>query len=342
MEEKEKKLHEHHHIKVDAGQSPCRIDQFLVARLPMTTRMKVQRAIRQQGVYVGEKVIKCSYKVQPGDEIRILLPKPPPISQQVVPEDLPLDIVYEDDDVLLVNKAADMVVHPGVGNTSGTLVNAVLHHVQNLPFAPGNDFRPGLVHRIDLGTTGLVLLGKRELALQLLAKQFAERTIKRHYIALVWGDLSSDKGTINLPLAPSRRDFRIIMGCAPDTSLGKHAVTHYKVLERLGYVTLVSCRLETGRKHQIRAHFRHIGHPLFGDPKYGGDEVVKGQRFSKYKTFVENSFRLHPYQFLHAATLAFVHPTTQKEMAFKAPLPDPLAHILQRWQRYVGAIQHRM
>ena len=340
MENEKKGLHEHHCIKVDPKQSPCRLDQFLVACLPTTTRTKVQADIQQQRVYVDGKLGKCSYKVQPGDEIRIMRLQAPS-KVDVVPEDLPLDIVYEDDDLMLVNKASSMVVHPGIGNSTGTLVHALLHHFKDGSVAPQTRFGPGLLHRIDKGTSGLLLVAKREVALRLLIQQFLKRTVKRRYTALVWGDLPADSGKIDLPLIPSKSDFRLVVGCSKEHPLGKHAVTHYEVVERLGYVTLVACRLETGRKHQIRAHFRHIGHPLFGDPKYGGDRVLKGQCFSKYKTFVQNCFRMHPYQFLHAKSLAFVHPTTQKEVSFEVALPKMLALILQRWRRYMGGGQRR-
>jgi 23S rRNA pseudouridine1911/1915/1917 synthase len=330
-EQEEQDLYEHLRILVDKGQSLLRIDKFLMHRIENASRNRIQNAIEQGNVLVNEKTIKASYKVKPLDVISVVLPHPPR-DTEVYPEDLPINIIYEDDDVLVVNKEAGMVVHPGYNNYTGTLVNALVFHFQQLPTLPGNDGRPGLVHRIDKDTSGLLLISKNERSMTYLARQFFEHTITRKYIALVWGDLEQD-GTVDGYIGRSVSDRRV-MAIYDDPEKGKWSVTHYKVLERLNYVTLIECQLETGRTHQIRAHMKHIGHPLFSDATYGGDKILKGTVFSKYKQFVENCFELMPRQALHAQTLGFTHPATKKQMHFEAPLPQDFESVLEKWRKY--------
>ncbi|MBS1522744.1 MAG: RluA family pseudouridine synthase [Bacteroidetes bacterium] len=332
-EQEEQDLYEHLRILVDKGQSLLRIDKFLMHRIENASRNRIQNAIEQGNVLVNEKAIKASYKVKPLDVISVVLPHPPR-DTEVYPEELPLNIVYEDDDVLVVNKEAGMVVHPGYNNYTGTLVNGLVFHFQQLPTLPGNDGRPGLVHRIDKDTSGLLLISKNERSMTYLARQFFEHTITRKYMALVWGDLEKD-GTVDGYIGRSVSDRRV-MSIYDDPEKGKWSVTHYKVLERLNYVTLIECQLETGRTHQIRAHMKHIGHSLFSDATYGGDKIIKGTVFSKYKQFVENCFELMPRQALHAQTLGFTHPTTKKYMHFEAPLPQDFEAVLEKWRRYSG------
>ena len=326
----EDKLFEHFQFKVPAGQSPVRIDRYLTDKIENLTRNRLQNVAKAGGVIVNEKPVKSNYKVKPHDEIKIVLPYAP-YENLLVPEDIPLDIVYEDEDVVVVNKPAGMVVHPGHGNYSGTLLNGLIYHFENLP--KNADQRPGLVHRIDKDTTGLLVVGKNEEALTHLGKQFADKTSKRKYIALVWGDLEEEEGTItgNLGRNPKNRLQMIVF---PEGDHGKHAVTHYKVLERFGYVTLVELELETGRTHQIRAHMKYIGHPLFNDARYGGDKILKGTTFSKYKQFVENTFKILPRQALHAKTLGFVHPKTGKFMEFDTQIPEDMQQAIEKWRHY--------
>ena len=331
IDQDEQDLYEHLRVVVDKGQSLLRIDKFLMHRVENASRNRIQNAIELGNVLVNDKTIKASYRVKPLDVISVVLPHPPR-DTEVYPEDLPIDIVYEDDDVLIVNKVAGMVVHPGYNNYTGTLVNALVYHFQHLPTLPGNDGRPGLVHRIDKDTSGLLLISKNERAMTWLARQFFEHTITRKYIALVWGDLEQD-GTVTGYIGRSINDRRV-MSIYDDAEKGKWSVTHYKVLERMGYVTLIECQLETGRTHQIRAHMRHIGHPLFSDATYGGDKILKGTMFGKYKQFVENCFELMPRQALHAQTLGFLHPTLKKQLLFEAPLPMDFESVLQKWRRY--------
>ena len=333
LEPDEQDLYEHLRIIVDKGQSLLRIDKFLMHRVENASRNRIQNAIELGNVLVNDKPIKASYKVKPLDVISVVLPHPPR-DTEVYPENLPINIVYEDDDVLIVNKAAGMVVHPGYNNYTGTLVNALVYHFQQLPTLPGNDGRPGLVHRIDKDTSGLLLISKNERSMTYLARQFFDHTITRKYLALVWGDLDKD-GTVTGYIGRSVADRRV-MSIYDDPEKGKWSVTHYKVLERLGYVTLIECQLETGRTHQIRAHMRHIGHPLFSDATYGGDKILKGTVFSKYKQFVENCFELMPRQALHAQTLGFVHPSAKKLLHFEAPLPDDFRLVLEKWRKYSG------
>ena len=319
-------------LKIDNGQTPVRIDKFLHAHLGNNvSRTKIQSAADAGSIQVNGKPVKSSYKIRPGDDILLIMPKHAE-NYDLVPENIPIDVVYEDDDVIIINKSPEIVVHPGLGNPRGTLINAVLWHFKELPKGK-EEFRPGLVHRLDKGTSGLIILGKTEYALSHLAKQFFDRTIKRKYMALVWGDVKEEEGTITGNIGRDTRE-RMQMEVYPDGDKGKHAVTHYKVLERLNYVTLVECRLETGRTHQIRVHMKHIGHTLFNDVRYGGDKILKGTVYAKYKNFIENSFKLMPRQALHAATLGFVHPVTGKEMFFESPLPPEFTAVLEKWRKY--------
>jgi 23S rRNA pseudouridine1911/1915/1917 synthase len=328
----EQDLYEHLRIVVDKGQSLLRLDKFLIIRTENTSRNRIQNAIDAGNVLVNEKVVKASYKVKPLDVISMVLPHPPR-DTEVYPEDIPIDILYEDDDVIMVNKAPGMVVHPGFNNYTGTLVNALVFHSQQLPQMPGNDGRPGLVHRIDKDTSGLLLVSKNEWAITFLAKQFFDHSITRKYIALVWGDLTED-GTVTGYIGRSVKD-RKVMAVYDDESKGKWSVTHYKVLERFNYVTLIECQLETGRTHQIRAHMKHIGHPLFNDSTYGGDKILKGTVFNKYRKFVENCFEILPRQALHAKSLGFIHPTTRKFIHFETELPEDISSVIEKWRNYI-------
>lgn len=328
----EQDLFEHLRVVVDKGQSLLRIDKFLMHRVENASRNRIQNAIDAGNVLVNDKVIKASYRVKPQDVISVVLPHPPR-DTEVYPENLPIEIVYEDNDVLIVNKAAGMVVHPGYNNYTGTLVNALVYHFNQLPTLPGNDGRPGLVHRIDKDTSGLLLISKNERSMNYLAKQFYDHTINRKYIALAWGDIAED-GTVSGYIGRSVNDRRV-MSIYDDPEKGKWAVTHYRVLERMGYVTLLECKLETGRTHQIRAHMRHIGHPLFSDAMYGGDKILKGTVFSKYRQFVDNCFEIMPRQALHAQSLGFLHPSLKKDIYFEAPLPADFKGVLEKWRKYV-------
>jgi 23S rRNA pseudouridine1911/1915/1917 synthase len=334
IEQEEQDLYEHLRIIVDKGQSPLRIDKFLMHRVENASRNRIQSAVELGNVLVNDKTIKASYKVKPLDVISVVLPHPPR-DTEVYPENISLNIIYEDNDVLIVNKPAGMVVHPGYNNYTGTLVNGLVYHFQQLPTLPGNEGRPGLVHRIDKDTSGLLLISKNERAMTWLAKQFFDHTITRKYLALVWGDLEND-GTVSGYIGRSVNDRRV-MSIYNDPEKGKWSVTHYKVLERMNYVTLIECQLETGRTHQIRAHMKHIGHPLFSDSTYGGDKILKGTVFSKYKQFVENCFELMPRQALHAQTLGFLHPTLKKNLLFEAPLPPDFETVLDKWRRYTSS-----
>ncbi len=331
--ENEEDLYEHHHIKVDAGQELLRIDKFLMDRLPNVTRNKVQAGIKEGFVKVNGKDVKPNYKVHPEDEISVMLPEPPR-DEELIPEDIPLDIVLEDDHLLVVNKPAGMVVHPAYQNWSGTLVNGLAYHFQNLPEMKGNDGRPGLVHRIDKDTSGLLVIAKTEKAMNGLAKQFFDHSIERTYYALVWGVPEETKGTIDVNVGRSLKDRRITTAF-PDGDFGKNAITHYEVLEDLRYVSLLKCNLETGRTHQIRAHMRYIGHPLFNDVTYGGGDIVKGTIFTKYKQFVQNCFKMLPRQALHAKTLGFVHPITKERVFVDSELPEDFASVLEKWKSYI-------
>lgn len=326
-------LFEHHRIVADPKQQLLRIDKFLMDRLPNVTRNKIQNAIKDGFVKVNEAEIKPNFKVRPDDVITIALPEPPR-DTDVIPENIPLNIVYEDEDLLVVNKEAGMVVHPAYQNWSGTLVNALTYHFQNLPEMQGNEGRPGLVHRIDKDTSGLLVIAKSEAAMTGLAKQFYNHSIERTYLALVWGIPTEQKGTININLGRSLKDRRVT-AAFEDETIGRNAITHYEVLEDLRYVSLVKCNLETGRTHQIRAHMKHLGHPLFNDATYGGDKVMKGTQFSKYKSFVDNCFKVIPRQALHAKSLGFIHPVKKEFMQFDSELPADFEAVLEKWRHYV-------
>ncbi|MEQ8624852.1 MAG: RluA family pseudouridine synthase [Vicingaceae bacterium] len=332
-QEEEDDLFEHHNIVVDKGQGILRIDKFLSDRLPNTSRNKVQQAAQDGNIIVNGDAVKANYKVKPFDEISMVLPYPPR-ETEVLPEDIALDILYEDETLLVLNKPSEMVVHPGYGNYTGTLVNGLVHHFQNLPEAEGNEGRPGLVHRLDKNTTGIMVIAKTEYALSHLAKQFFDRTSDRRYQALVWGDVKEDEGKIEGNIWRSHKN-RKVMDVFPEGDIGKTAITNYKVLKRYGYVTLVEYKLDTGRTHQIRIHSKYIGHPLFNDADYGGDKILKGTTFTKYKQFIENCFELLPRQALHAKTLAFTHPETKEWMEFNSELPEDMQAVLEKWDRYV-------
>jgi len=323
-------LYEHYRFTASEGQEPLRVDKFLMNFIENATRSKIQQAAKAGNIFVNDIVIKSNHKVKPNDVVRVVLAYPP-AENLLVAEDIPLDIVYEDDAVIVVNKSAGMVVHPGHGNYSGTLVNGLIHHVENLP--TNSNERPGLVHRIDKDTSGLLVVAKTEFAMTNLSKQFFDRTTERLYYALVWGNMENDEGSIEGNIGRSLKN-RLQMDVFPDGDFGKHAVTHYKVLERLTYVTLVQCKLETGRTHQIRAHFKHIGHTLFNDERYGGDDILKGTTFTKYKQFVNNCFKVLPRQALHAKTLGFTHPTTGEFMQFNSEVPQDMVDCLEKWRTY--------
>lgn len=325
-------LYEHHKIVVDPGQSPLRVDRFLVNRIQGVSRNRIQNAAEKGNVLANGSSVKSNYKVRPNDVISVMMPYPKH-EFELIPQDLSLDIIYEDDDLLIVDKEAGMVVHPGHGNYSGTLVNGLIYYLQDLEMFQEGDTRAGLVHRLDKDTSGLLVVAKSEEALTHLAKQFFDRTVKRRYVALVWGDFEEDEGTIIGNIGRSSHD-RTVMAVYEDESEGKHAVTHYKVLERFGYATLVECRLETGRTHQIRVHMAWQGHPLFNDARYGGDRVLRGQSFSKYKQFVDNNFKIIPRQALHARSLGFIHPTTGEEVTFVSKLPADMEEVVERWRNY--------
>ena len=326
-------LHEHYRFEASKGQSALRVDKFLMNLIENTTRSKIQNAIDAGAVLVNDAAVKSNYKVKAGDIVRVVLTHPT-YEQLLKPENIALDIVYEDDQLLVVNKPAGMVVHPGHGNYSGTLVNALAFHFENLPM--NSSERPGLVHRIDKDTTGLLVVAKTEHAMAYLSKQFAEKTSEREYVALVWGNIEEDEGTIEGNIDRHLVN-RMQMAVFLDEEKGKPAVTHFKVLERFGYVTLVSCQLETGRTHQIRVHMKHIGHTLFNDERYGGNLILKGTTFTKYKQFVDNCFKTLPRQALHAKTLGFEHPTTKEFMRFNTEIPQDLLDLIQKWRVYSKA-----
>lgn len=328
-------LYEHYRFTVDGGQSPLRIDKYLFSKLADASRNRIQNAANAGNILVNEQPVKPSYKVRPHDSITIVLAYPPR-DTEIYPEDIPLKIVYEDNDILVVNKDAGMVVHPGHGNFSGTLLNALTFYYQNTGDNKALEAKPYLAHRIDKDTTGILLTAKNELAQSKLAKQFFDHTINRTYMALVWGDVRADEDTIMGNIGRNLRD-RTVMAVFDDEETGRPAITRYKVIERFGYVTLVECRLETGRTHQIRAHFKHIGHPLFNDAKYGGDQILRGTTFTKYKQFIKNCFLLLPRQALHAKSLGFVHPSTGKPMFFDSELPEDFRAVVEKWRGYTGS-----
>ena len=331
--EDDEELFEHYKIVADPGQSLLRIDKFLMDRLPNVTRTKIQEGIHLGFVKVNDRDVKPNHKIHPGDIVTVSLPEPPR-DTDVKPENIPLNIVFEDDHLLVVNKAAGMVVHPAYQNWTGTLVNALMYHFQNLPHMPGNEGRPGLVHRIDKDTSGLLVIAKTEPAIIHLAKQFFDHSIERTYQAIVWGIPSPEVGTINVNVGRSLKDRRITTAF-PKGDFGRTAITHYKLLKDYRYVSLIECRLETGRTHQIRAHMKYIGHPLFNDEMYGGNEIVKVTIFSKYKQLVENCFKVIPRQALHAKSLGFIHPITGKQMHFDSDLPHDFVEVLEKWDKYV-------
>ena len=330
----EESLHEHFSFTADKGQEPLRVDKYLMNRIENATRNKIQNAAKAGSIFVNDKAVKSNYKVKGGDVVRVLFGHPPH-ENLLVPEDIPIEIVYEDDTVVVINKAAGMVVHPGHGNYSGTLINALLFHFDNLP--NNADERPGLVHRIDKDTSGLLVIAKTEQALTHLSKQFFDKSSERKYLALVWGSPKVEEGTVEGHIGRHPKN-RLQMMVFPEGEAGKPAITHYKVLERFGYVTLLKCQLETGRTHQIRAHMKHIGHTLFNDERYGGNAILKGTHFSKYKHFVENCFKLIPRLALHAKTLGFEHPKTGQWMQFDSEIPQDLARTLGKWRNYA---QHK-
>lgn len=331
-------LFEHHRFEVDKGQSMLRIDKYLVNTMPNISRNRIQDAASAGQILVNGNPAKSNYKVKPYDVISIVLGYPPN-SYEIIPQDIPINIVYEDDDLIVVNKQPGLVVHPGFGNFDGTLLNAIAWHLKDNPGFDANDPRLGLVHRIDKDTSGLILIAKTAEAKTSLGKQFFDKTTKRTYNALVWGSVKENEGTITGDLARNPKD-RMQFAVFPEgeNPVAKHAVTHYKVLERLGFVTLVECRLETGRTHQIRVHMKHIGHTLFNDERYGGNEILKGNRTTKYQQFVRNCFDICPRQALHAKTLGFVHPTTKQEVFFDSDLPDDMQNLIEKWRNYAKVL----
>lgn len=329
--EENQKLFEHYKFVADKGQSPLRVDKFLMNFIEHATRTKIQKAAADGNIKINGNVVKSNYKVKAGDTVTVEYSSPKK-EFELIPEDIPLNIVYEDDDLLIVYKEAGMVVHPGFGNYSGTLVNALAFHFKNLPNM-GEEDRPGLVHRIDKNTSGILVIAKSEQSMSVLAQKFADRALNRRYIALVWGDLKEDKGSITGHIGRSLKN-RKVMSVFEDGAYGKHALTYYKVLERFGYTTLVECKLETGRTHQIRAHFKHIGHPLFNDEEYGGNQILKGTTFTKYKQFVQNCFKICPRQALHAKSLTFSHPISGDNMQFDSEIAEDMMQLIEKWKAY--------
>ena len=337
--DEEQALFEHHNLKISKGQVSLRIDKFIMMQIANSTRTKVQHACEAGFVMVNGKPVKSNYKIKPLDEISIMLTVPPR-SVEVIPENIPIDIVFEDDYIVLVNKKPGMVVHPAYGNYTGTLVNALAYHFENLPKSRSklnHDLyleRPGLVHRIDKNTSGILIIAKTELAMTRLSKDFFDRTMDRKYMAICWGDLKEDSGTITANVGRNLKNRKVMDTFPVDSEHGKHAVTHYKVLERFGFITLVECKLETGRTHQIRVHFKSIGHPLFNDNEYGGDQILKGLNTAKYRQFVQNCFDILPRQALHAKTLGITHPITGEKLFFNSEVPDDMVQVLEKWQRF--------
>lgn len=323
-------LHEHFAFDIDVGQEPLRIDKFLMNRIENATRNKIQKAAKEGSIRVNGIIVKSSYKVKKGDKIRILFTHPP-YENLLTPENIELDIKYEDDSIIVINKKSGMVVHPGHGNYSGTLINGLLYHFDNLPNNSSN--RPGLVHRIDKDTSGLLVIAKTEKSMTILAKQFFKKSVEREYLALVWGDVKNDEGEINAPIGRNPKN-RLQMIVYEDLEGGKDAITNYKVIERFGYVTLISCKLKTGRTHQIRVHLKYLGHTLFNDERYGGNKILKGTVYSKYKQFVENCFDILPRQALHAKTLGFIHPKTKENVLFNSDIPVDMNSVIEKWRGY--------
>ena len=336
--EEGQQLYEHFRFEVDRGQVPVRIDKFMFEKLQHSSRNRIQKAAEAGFVHVNDRPVKSNYKVRPGDIVTLMLDRPH-YDTTIEPEDIPLDIIYEDDQLMVINKPAGLVVHPGCGNFHGTLVNAIAWHLRDLPSYDPNDPQVGLVHRIDKDTSGLLVVAKTPDAKTSLGVQFFNKTTHRSYNALVWGNFVEDSGTIEGNIGRDPKDRLRMAVFPPDSEIGKPAVTHYKVIERFGYVTLVECILETGRTHQIRAHMRHIGHPLFSDERYGGTEILRGERTGSYRQFVLNGFKQCPRQALHAKTLGFVHPKTKQQMDFTSELPEDLQGLLEKWQRYRGNVE---
>ncbi len=330
----QQELFEHFRFVADPGQTVLRIDKFLSDRIENCSRTRIQNAANAGNILVNNNPVKPNYKVKPGDLVKILLPTPPR-EIELIPENIPLNIVYEDDDVLVVNKEPGMVVHPAHGNYTGTMVQALMWHFKDLPLFNTGEARPGLVHRLDKNTSGILVIAKNEFALNRLSKQFFDRTTDRRYNALVWGVPDPPEGTITGNVGRSVKD-RKVMQVYKDESEGKSAITHYKVLENLGYISLVECKLETGRTHQIRVHFSHIKHPLFNDEEYGGDQIIKGTTFTKYQQFIKNCFKILPRQALHAKSLAFNHPVTGKRLSFDSNLPDDMVQVIEKWRKYTS------
>ena len=338
LEDEEQQLYEHFRIEVDRGQEALRIDKFLFEHMQHSSRNRIQKAADAGFVHVNDRPVKSNYKVRPGDVITLMLDRPH-YDTTITPEDIPLDVVYEDDQLMVINKPAGMVVHPGCGNFSGTLVHAVAWHLRNLPSYDPNDPEVGLVHRIDKDTSGLLVIAKTPDAKTSLGVQFFNKTTHRSYLALVWGNFQEDEGRIEGNIGRDPKD-RLRMAVFPsDSDIGKSAVTHWRVVERFGFVTLVECRLETGRTHQIRAHMRFLGHPLFGDERYGGTEIRRGERSSTYKAFINNCFKLCPRQALHAQTLGFNHPKTGEPMNFSSELPADMAALIEKWRGFIRGYQ---
>jgi len=330
----QQELFEHFRFSVDRGQSPVRIDKYISARMEETSRSRVQNAANAGNILVNDIAVKPNYRVKPGDIIQIVLPSPPR-EIELIAEDIPLNIIYEDDDVIVIDKEAGMVVHPAYGNYTGTLVNALMWHFRELPLFQAGEQRPGLVHRIDKNTSGILVVAKNEMAHNKLARQFFDRTTDRRYTAIVWGIPDPPEGTITGNVGRSPRD-RKIMHVFADGSQGKHAITHYRIIENLGYVSLIECKLETGRTHQIRVHLSYIRHPLFNDMEYGGDRILKGTTFTKYQQFVRNCFEILPRQALHARSLAFDHPVTGKRLSFESDLPADMKAVIEKWRNYTS------
>lgn len=333
-------LYEHFRFVVDKGQALLRIDKYLMNRIENASRNKIQNAAKAGNILVNNKPVKPNYRVKPDDIISIVLAYPPK-EIEIIPQDIPLNILYEDEDILIVNKEAGMVVHPGYGNWDGTLVNALLYHLQNFSYIKSPDEQVFLVHRIDKNTSGILLVAKNELAQAKLAKEFFDHTVERKYVALVWGDFKEDEGTIEGHIGRSLKN-RKVMTVFPNGEYGKEANTHYRVLKRFGYVTLVECKLETGRTHQIRAHFKYIKHPLFNDETYGGDQILKGTTFTKYKQFIQNCFKILPRQALHAKSLGFKHPISGKYLSFDSELPEDMKTVIEKWEQYSNYKNNRL
>lgn len=334
----DQEFYEHHKFVIEKGHTLMRIDKFLINRIENVSRNKIQNAAKADCVLVNGKPVKSSYKVKPYDLVSVVMPEPPRVAE-LIPEDIPVDILYYDDDITIINKKPGMVVHPGFGNYRGTLVNALAFFFQDKKNSLGEEYKPTLVHRIDKNTSGIIVVANNEVSQIKMAKYFFDRNIDRLYVALVWGDMKNEAGTIVGNIGRGFRDRKVMDVFPEGSEYGKHAITHYKVIERFGYVTLIQCKLETGRTHQIRAHMRHIGHPLFNDDTYGGNEILKGTTFTKYKQFVENCFKILPRHALHAKTLGFVHPSTGERIDFYSELPDDMQDVIEKWRNYSHSLK---